>query len=158
MTEETIHREGRDPAQPVEHEGSDVNVRAILVFAGALVAVAVVVHVALWLMMEYFKAQEAKLKETEFPLAASQRALRQGEAPRPQADVVIEGFDPKHQVGLLAEPARGAENTDDMRLESYGWVDRKAGIVHVPIERAMQLLEARLKEKSKGDAPKGEAK
>jgi hypothetical protein len=28
------------------------------------------------------------------------------------------------------------------RLESYGWVDRNAGIIHVPIERAMeQVLE-----------------
>lgn len=26
------------------------------------------------------------------------------------------------------------------RLESYGWVDRAGGVVHVPIERAMQLL------------------
>lgn len=26
------------------------------------------------------------------------------------------------------------------RLSSYGWVDRGAGIVHVPIERAMQLV------------------
>lgn len=26
------------------------------------------------------------------------------------------------------------------RLESYGWVDRQQGIAHVPIERAMQML------------------
>jgi hypothetical protein len=26
------------------------------------------------------------------------------------------------------------------RLEGYGWVDRKAGVVHIPIERAMDLL------------------
>ena len=28
----------------------------------------------------------------------------------------------------------------DKRLHSYGWVDQKAGIVHIPIERAMQLV------------------
>ena len=28
-------------------------------------------------------------------------------------------------------------------LNSYGWVDQKAGIVHVPIERAMQLVAQR---------------
>ncbi len=26
------------------------------------------------------------------------------------------------------------------RLGSYGWVDRRAGVVHIPIERAMQLV------------------
>lgn len=29
------------------------------------------------------------------------------------------------------------------RLQSYGWVDRRAGLVHIPIDRAMQLLLAR---------------
>ena len=27
------------------------------------------------------------------------------------------------------------------RLESYGWVDRQKGIAHVPIERAMDMIE-----------------
>src|SRR5262249_5612958 len=31
------------------------------------------------------------------------------------------------------EPQKG-------RLHSYGWVDRKRGIVHIPIERAMERL------------------
>ncbi len=25
------------------------------------------------------------------------------------------------------------------RLESYGWADRKAGVIHIPVERAMEL-------------------
>jgi len=29
------------------------------------------------------------------------------------------------------------------RLSSYGWVDRGRGIAHIPIERAMELTEAR---------------
>ncbi len=28
----------------------------------------------------------------------------------------------------------------NQRLDSYGWVDRKAGTIHVPIERAMDML------------------
>jgi hypothetical protein len=26
------------------------------------------------------------------------------------------------------------------QLNSYGWVDQKAGVAHIPIERAMELL------------------
>jgi hypothetical protein len=26
------------------------------------------------------------------------------------------------------------------RLHSYGWVDRKSGVIHIPIERAMELF------------------
>lgn len=29
------------------------------------------------------------------------------------------------------------------RLEGYGWVDRKAGVAHIPIERAMAIQAAR---------------
>ncbi len=29
------------------------------------------------------------------------------------------------------------------RLSSYGWVDRRAGVVHIPIERAMDILAGR---------------
>lgn len=39
---------------------------------------------------------------------------------------------------LYALHARQAE-----RLKSYGWIDREAGRVHIPIDRAMTLLAAR---------------
>jgi hypothetical protein len=32
---------------------------------------------------------------------------------------------------------------EERELNSYGWVNEKAGVVHIPIERAMQLVEQR---------------
>jgi hypothetical protein len=29
---------------------------------------------------------------------------------------------------------------EEQVLHSYGWVDPKAGVVHIPIERAMQII------------------
>jgi len=29
---------------------------------------------------------------------------------------------------------------EDRRLSNYGWVDRKTGVVHIPIEEAMRQL------------------
>jgi hypothetical protein len=44
----------------------------------------------------------------------------------------------------LEEDERGQlddiRTNEDKTLYSYGWVDEKAGTVHVPIERAMDLL------------------
>jgi len=31
-------------------------------------------------------------------------------------------------------------SAEEQILNNYGWVDEKAGIVHVPIERAMDIL------------------
>jgi hypothetical protein len=33
--------------------------------------------------------------------------------------------------------------TEEAILNSYGWVDREAGIVRIPIDRAMEVLAAR---------------
>lgn len=33
-----------------------------------------------------------------------------------------------------------SRRADELDLHSYGWIDRKAGVAHIPIERAMQLL------------------
>jgi hypothetical protein len=44
----------------------------------------------------------------------------------------------------LEEDERGQLNgiivNEDNELYSYGWVDEKAGTVHIPIDRAMELL------------------
>jgi hypothetical protein len=32
---------------------------------------------------------------------------------------------------------------EERTLNSYGWVDEKAGVAHIPIERAMQLIAER---------------
>jgi len=38
------------------------------------------------------------------------------------------------------EVRRELEQEDREKLETYGWVDRKAGRVRIPIERAMEKL------------------
>ena len=47
---------------------------------------------------------------------------------------------------------RRTPDKDEERLHSYGWVDRKAGTVQVPIERAMQMLVEKQKQTPKGEA------
>lgn len=44
---------------------------------------------------------------------------------------------------LQVNPDRDIEMlraTEQARLGSYGWVDRREGIVHIPIQRAMELV------------------
>ena len=69
----------------LEHEGSDVNVRAILGFGAALLAVTFLVQIFLyWLMGAY--GRQAERRETRvFPLAAEQQEQQgqQGQAGQP---------------------------------------------------------------------------
>jgi hypothetical protein len=110
----------------VDHEESDVNIRAILGFGAGLVAVAVVIHLLMWLLLGYFEAREAKqaLAPRMYPLAAEQ-ANRLPPEPRLQTT-------PREDLADLRV-------REEALLNSYGWVDRNAGIVRIPIDAAMKL-------------------
>lgn len=55
---------------------------------------------------------------------------------RPAAAVAA---DPPPAIDL-GETRRAWEAPMRQRLASYGWVDREAGLVHVPVERAVELV------------------
>jgi hypothetical protein len=62
----------------------------------------------------------------------------------PQASVALvrpepASAEPRLQVDPPGE-LQAMHAAERARLSSYGWVDRRQGIVHLPIERAMELL------------------
>jgi hypothetical protein len=109
----------------VHHEESDVNIRGILGFAAALFAVAVVIHVLIWVLFRYFEGSTARQQlQPTYPLA-TQQEQRLPPEPRLQTN-------PRQDMLDL----RAAE---DQTLTTYGWVDKNAGVVRIPIEQAMKL-------------------
>ena len=118
------HAAPHDENAGVHHETSDVNIRGILAFGAALIVAAVVIHLAIWVLFEYFDAREAQRAVRVYPLAATQ-GTRVPPEPRLQAN-------PRQDLrDLLAQ--------EDQILSSYGWLDRNAGVVRIPIEAAMKL-------------------
>ena len=113
------------PQNPeVHHETSDVNVRGIFAFAAGLFIVAVIVELLVRLLFGFFNAREARQAPAEFPLAASQ-ANRLPPEPRLQTN-------PRQDL-------RDLRSSEDAVLGSYGWVDKNAGVVRIPIDQAMKL-------------------
>ena len=106
------------------HESSDVDFRGILAFAAALIAVAAVVHLLIYVLFGYFTRREGVTMPAEYPLAAEQ-ANRLPPEPRLQTD-------PRQDLADMRAQ-------DDELLGSYGWVDKNAGVVRIPIEAAMKL-------------------
>jgi len=109
---------------PAHHEESDVNIRAILGFGAGLIVVAAVLHLLVYVLFGYFNSREGVKTPAEYPLAASQ-GHREPPEPRLQTD-------PRQDLADM----RAKE--DDV-LGSYGWVDKNAGIVRIPIDAAMKL-------------------
>jgi hypothetical protein len=116
---------GRADNVDVQHEESDVNIRAIFGFGAALIAVAVVIHVLILLLFNFLDSRSKQQAAATYPLAAAQQGERQPPEPRLQTE-------PREDLAALR--AREEET-----LRSYGWVDRNAGVVRIPIDRAMEL-------------------
>ena len=108
----------------VQHEESDVNIRAILAFGAGLMLVTAIICFLLWLLFGYFVSREARSGAREFPLAVEQQNRTPPE-PRLQTN-------PKEEL-------RALQARDEALLKSYGWADKDAGIARIPIEEAMKL-------------------
>jgi hypothetical protein len=119
------HENRENHANPdVSHEQSDVNIRGILGFGAALIAVAVAVHLLIFGLFAYFNSREGIQGPAEYPLAASQ-GHREPPEPRLQTD-------PRQDLADMRAK-------EDEQLQSYGWVDKNAGVVRIPIDAAMKL-------------------
>ncbi len=93
-----------------------------LVFVG--VASLVVFFVASAIAVGYFRVQQGERGPLPVPPDIGQSKI--GLVEQTMFDLQARG--PRDRAARL------------QRLESYGWVDRSAGIVHLPIDRAMELV------------------
>ncbi len=120
----------------VSYERRDLSVRAVFGFFIALAVVGVLIHLFLWGLFKDFGRSQYTAHPTTNPIGTSNEQLREigGDPavafPAPQLQP-----DPTADLNKF----RAAEEEE---LNSYGWVDQKAGKIHIPVERAMDLLVA----------------
>jgi hypothetical protein len=122
----------------VGHERSDGNVRTILTTAGVMVACGVVIHLVVWGAFDYFQAREDQVKKASLPFAKQESDLPVTKRLRNLPPPRLEGLE--RQPGQEARPEQ-LYAVEEKHLRSYGWVDREAGIVHIPIESAFRVIE-----------------
>lgn len=113
-----------DFAESVErgYEIRDWDTRYIVAFGIAMLIAAIVIHVAIWWMLEGFAGRSLSLGIQIPPALVTPR-----EAPGPGVDAA-----PVEQLQEMREGEREL-------LTGYGWIDRDAGVVRIPIDRAMEL-------------------
>ena len=109
----------------VVHEESDVNVSAILRYGVGLFLIAAVVHLFLWWLLGVYEHRNERAQTQAYPMAASQQD-RLPPAPRFQQD-------PQQELQDLRARQKAL-------LEGYGWANKEAGVVRIPIEEAMRIV------------------
>jgi len=106
-----------------EHEHKDADVFALAMVGALLFLGGVLVILSCWGLIHVLT-----LRQNARDKAAATRAGQAQKFPGPH---------------LLVEPGsdfRPLHSAQENELNSYGWIDRKAGKVRIPIERAIQLL------------------
>jgi hypothetical protein len=109
----------------VHHESKDINISGVFAFAVGLFVVTAIIQVLVWLLFMYFGGREAAAQGAPmYPLAVAQ-GNRLPPEPRLQTH-------PR-------EDLKDLRDGEDVILNSYGWVDKNNGVVHIPIGDAMKL-------------------
>ncbi|HSB78092.1 MAG TPA: hypothetical protein VLM91_04845 [Candidatus Methylomirabilis sp.] len=109
------------------HELSDLSPRAIAIFGIVLAATVIAcLLLAAWIF-NYLSAREARQDVPPSPLAKQ-------EAP---SEPLLQVSAPKDMAEMRAQ--------EEKILTSYAWVNKQAGTVRIPIDRAMRLLAEREK-------------
>jgi hypothetical protein len=117
---------GGDRSKPEHgHETSDVSISAIVKFGVALAIATAVVGVGMWGLLRFFEVRRDE-REVPVPSMVAANLQRTPSGPRLEADPLA--------------PRRAVQAREDAVLTSYGWVDPKAGVARIPIDRAMELL------------------
>jgi hypothetical protein len=110
------------PTPPAGYETRDANVRGVFNFLVVLSVVLVLTYIVCWGLFRYLSAQP------EEPASVS-----------PFAETRQLPLGPQLQVNPRQDLLQYRDE-QEKSLESYGWENRSAGTVRVPIEQAMELL------------------
>ena len=117
--------EHHTPAELVGHETTDADLGPLVRFAVFLAAITALMALLVVGLYKYLDAREIAEKATRYPLA---KDVMRPLPPRPRLQTYP--FDDIKEL-------RKEENKV---LDHYAWVDQNAGVVRIPIERAIDVL------------------
>jgi hypothetical protein len=137
MTDELKHKHA---STHDDFERSDLSLRPVFVALVFLAIVCLAVAGMVWGLYRYLDTQHQASQPPQNPLVKSEPPDARY-ATREQFKQEIKGEFPdprleEDEVGQLNSIRLAEEKT----LNSYGWVDEKAGMARIPITRAMELV------------------
>jgi hypothetical protein len=135
MSEEHKNSGARNPELEYEHQ--DLSAMGVYTFLAGLAVAGLLIYFVLWGLYRYLDHYERTHQPTQNPLVQTEADTR---VVAPQA---VEKFpQPRLEKNERIE-INDFRLREEQALDSYGWVDQKAGVVRIPIERAMQLIAQR---------------
>src|ERR1700692_4354521 len=122
-----------------EFEREDLSTRGVFLFMAGLALSGIVIYFIIVGMYSFLDKYERSQMATASPLVTTKGSMSRV--------VTQEDMDKKFKdngAPMLETNERGQLRdflmNQENQLNSYGWVDEKSGVAHIPIERAMDVL------------------
>lgn len=115
------------PSPDATYERTDAHVAPIAKFMAWLAGLTILTAIGIAVMFATMVGNRAVEGEQPYPLMA------------PNVGTVPAPAGPRLQTTPAADMQR-FRNSEDARLDTYGWIDEDAGTVRLPIEDAMEMV------------------
>ena len=112
----------RHDAREKGYEDYHLNIGPVILSTAGIMAMAVLAFVAMWVMFVGLEQTKIYFAEDSPPMAAHQK---------PHDGPLIQVI-PSAELSMVRAKTQKA-------LTEYGWIDKDAGITHIPVERAIDL-------------------
>jgi hypothetical protein len=120
------------------YERQDMTARSVFAFLISLFVGGVIVYFIVWGLYHFMDARQRARQRQQSPLVKQVETDTRIVSP----DEIKKFPEPRLERNERIE-INDFRLKEEQTLNSYGWVDQKAGVVRVPIERAMQLVAER---------------
>jgi hypothetical protein len=127
----------------VGHEVSALKIGPVVWFMIGLSVATVMVFLLMTGLFDAFANRAGKSEDRPSPLAGERQKL----PPEPRlqlapttAEQLEKKLPPNIKEDHPLQELKRVRAEEDAKLNSYGWVDEKSGVVHIPIDDAKRLL------------------
>lgn len=126
-----------------EFEHEDLSTRGVFVFMIGLAVIGLVIYFIIVGMYSYLNRYEKAQMSSATPLVAPSKEIERFIPFKPGEDSVSRTFK-ENGAPMLEHDERGQFKDyimqQETQLNSYGWVNEEAGVAHIPIQQAMDLI------------------
>jgi len=133
MSEETKHGHAEEG-----YERQDLTAQAVFTFLISLAVGGVLVYYVVWGLYDFLDARQRSHQPQQSPLVKPVETNTRMVLPEEITKFPQPRLERNERIEI-----NDFRLKEEQTLNSYGWVDEKAGVVRIPIERAMQLVAQR---------------
>ena len=124
----------------VAHEHIDVNIRALVMSAVALVVVTAAAHLVVLFVFSSFEQEAAAKQPAPSPVAMTATQMPANTVESPVFNATATAVAGPRLLTNEPKELQKQRSEEATRLHGYGWANQSAGVAFMPIENAKKLI------------------